>query len=400
MADRNNSELFTGEDDDTNDPRDFLKKIQRFLMATAWEDEDKVEYFETWLKSGSTAEQWFTGLEAAKKTTWKELCAAFKERWPERPIVQKSMAEKQAELEGERITEGELGTKVKVNGTEIYAHVAWANRVEKLAKAIPDNNNLLVVGCRRQLPPTLKALVSSSNDTWTTFCKAVRAIRPLDIEEEKERQDKQARIEGELQRVRQQQRQTPQTPSSALGQAFRSFSVGPIPQPRFQPAATNNQGQSQQYKGPQRTDAEKLDLIRRILPPHPDTATGWAAYEAEVTAWNRNNYGRAAHETRPYPLTPGTSPVASGECFGCGKVGHTSAACTTNTRIPEAERTWRQKANSIRAGANAASRTTNPNVNLVAEDDVFVSREEYDAAVITRYLAARNQGNGEGPSGN
>ncbi|KIJ91496.1 hypothetical protein K443DRAFT_654402 [Laccaria amethystina LaAM-08-1] len=296
------------------------------------------------------------------------------------------MAEKQAELEGERITEGELGTKVKVNGTEIYAHVAWANRVEKLAKAIPDNNNLLVVGCRRQLPPTLKALVSSSNDTWTTFCKAVRAIRPLDIEEEKERQDKQARIEGELQRVRQQQRQTPQTPSSALGQAFRSFSVGPIPQPRFQPAATNNQGQSQQYKGPQRTDAEKLDLIRRILPPHPDTATGWAAYEAEVTAWNRNNYGRAAHETRPYPLTPGTSPVASGECFGCGKVGHISAVCTTNTRIPEAERTWRQKANSIRAGANAASRTTNPNVNLVAEDDVFVSREEYDAAVITRAI--------------
>ncbi|KIJ95436.1 hypothetical protein K443DRAFT_683019 [Laccaria amethystina LaAM-08-1] len=401
MADRNSDKLFTGDEDDTLEPRDFLKRVQRFLMTTTWEDEGKVTYFETWLKSGSTAEQWFRDLEGAKKNTWTELCKAFKERWPERPIVQKSTAEKQAELEGERITEAELGTKVKVNGAEVYAHIAWANRVEKLAKAIPDNNNLLVVGCRRQLPPTLKALVSSAHDTWTTFCTAVRAIRPVDIEEEKEKQNKQARIEGKLQRVRQQQqRQPPQTPSSALGQAFRNFSVGPIAQPRFQPATTNSQGPPQQFRGPQRTDTEKLAIIGRILPPHPDTAAGWAAYEAEIAAWNRNGYGRAVYETRPYPLTPGTSPVASGECFGCGKTGHSSSACTANTRIPEVERVWRQKANSIRAGANAASRNANPNVNLVAEDDVFVSREDYDAEVIARYLARQNQGNGEGPSGN
>ena len=351
-------------------------------MATTWEDADKIDYFETWLKSGSTAEQWFKNLEAAKKATWKELCTSFKERWPERPIVQKSTAEKQAELEGEKITEAELGKKVKVNGTEVYTHVAWANKVEKLAKAIPDNNNLLVVGCRRQLPPTLKALVSSSHDTWTTFCAAICTVRPLDIEEEKEKQEKQTRIEGELQRVRQQQRQPPQSPSSTLGQAFRNFSVGPIPQPRFQPVATNAQGPSQQYRGPQRTDAEKLTIIARIPPPHPDTPNGWAAYNAEIATWNSNNYGRTAYETRPYPLTPGTSPVASGECFSCGKTGHSSAVCTAATRIPEIERAWRQKANSIRAGANTASRAANPNVNLVTEDNVFVSREEYDATVI------------------
>jgi hypothetical protein len=65
----------------------------------------------------------------------------------ERSVAQKSTAEKQVELEGEKITEEELGTKVKVNGREVYAHVAWANKVEKLVKVIPDNNNLLVVGC-------------------------------------------------------------------------------------------------------------------------------------------------------------------------------------------------------------------------------------------------------------
>ena len=56
--------------------------------------------------------------------------------------------EKQTELEGEKIMEAELGTKVKVNGGEVYAHITWENKVEKLAKAISNNNNLLVVGCR------------------------------------------------------------------------------------------------------------------------------------------------------------------------------------------------------------------------------------------------------------
>ena len=268
MADRKNDKLFTGEDDNTIDPRDFLKRVQRYLIATTWEDADKINYFKTWLKSGSAAEQWLRNLEVAKKSTWKNLCEAFKEQWPERPIVQKTTVEKQEELEGEKITEGELGTKVKMNRVEVYAHITWANKVEKLAKAIPNNNNLLVISCRRQLPPTLKALMSSSNDTWTSFCAAVHTIRPLEIEEEKEKQSKQARIEGELQHVRlQQQQQPPALPSSMLGQALQNFSVGPIPQPHFQPATANTQNQAQQYRGPQHMDAEKLAIIARIPPP-------------------------------------------------------------------------------------------------------------------------------------
>ena len=243
--------------------------------------------------------------------------------------------------------------------------------------------------------------MSSSNHTWTSFCTAVHAIIPLDIEEEKEKQSKQARIEGELKRVRLQQRQPPALPSSTLGQAFRNFSVGPIPQPHFQPATANAQNQAQQYRGPQHMDAEKLAIIARIPPPpQPDTATGWAAYKGEITTWNCNGFRRAVYETRPYPLTPGTSPVASGECFSCSHMGHSSTTCTSSRRVPEVERVWRQKANSIRAGANTASRANNPNVNFIEEDNVFVSRDDYDAAVIACYLESQNQGNGEGPSRN
>ena len=72
----------------------------------------------------------------------------------------------------------------------------------------------------------------------------------------------------------------------------------------------------------------------------------------------------------------------------------------TSAKIPEAERAWIQKADSIRAGTNAASRASNLNVNLVAEDDVFVSREDYNITVIAQYLVSQNQENGEGPSRN
>lgn len=118
MTDRKSIEPFAGDDDDGINLRDFLKRVQHYLLATAWEDEEKINY-----------------------------------------------------------------------------------SMEKLAKAIPDNSNLLVVGCQQQLPPTLKALVSSSHDMWMTFCMAVHTICPLDIEEKKEKQDKQAQIEGELQHV-------------------------------------------------------------------------------------------------------------------------------------------------------------------------------------------------------
>ena len=72
----------------------------------------------------------------------------------------------------------------------------------------------------------------------------------------------------------------------------------------------------------------------------------------------------------------------------------------SNRRILEAERAWRQKANSIRASANMTARTNSPNVNLVSEDNMFVSREQYDAEVIAQYLASQDHGNEEGPSRN
>ncbi|KAG1760456.1 hypothetical protein EDD22DRAFT_765284, partial [Suillus occidentalis] len=56
-----------------------------------------------------------------------------------------------------------------------------------------------------------------------------------------------------------------------------------------------------------------------------DTATGQAAYEEQLRQW-RNKWGSGARcsEHTPFPLTPGTAQICSGECFRCGAHGHIS----------------------------------------------------------------------------
>ena len=65
-----------------------------------------------------------------------------------------------------------------------------------------------------------------------------------------------------------------------------------------------------------------------ILPHHPNTDGGRAAYRLQLTEWE-GWHGRDARVTEetPYPLRPGTAPVCAGECWICGMTGHWSSRC-------------------------------------------------------------------------
>ncbi|KAF8950516.1 hypothetical protein BDZ97DRAFT_1617781, partial [Flammula alnicola] len=330
---------FHGDGEKDENPQDFLKTLkQLFLSSTIWDDSRRVEFFASCLKSSSVAEEWYDNLPPTATDTWAHLEAAFKSKWPVKTKPGKTKAEKQQQLEDCVLKEEELGTTKAVDGTEEQAHIVWADKVQRLAAAIPDTDGLLIGAVRRNLPAALKALVGDQHATWRSFCDAVHAI-PLSLireQQEAEKEKKEFRkMKEEMERLKRLQ----DTPSKAK--------------------------------------------------VHPDTPAGQAMYQTDVTTWRSAHGSLSPNETRPYPLSPGTSPVASGECWKCGHHGHMATNCSSTKQVPPSEERWRAIAAGIKRRATADSTAQ---VNLVVNEEAWVS-EEMRQQIIQEYL---EQGKAQG----
>lgn len=391
MPDTSGLKVFWGDgEQEGENPQDFINGVERsFIHRSSLSEKEKVRTFELWLKSGRAAEVWWGELPKEKKETWESVREAFEERWPRKLVTAKTVEELHTLLGTTVLKVEELGKRVMVNGAEEFSHVAWADKVERYGKALKDSSGLLIPTARRNIPRALRQLVGTQHETWKSFCDAVRAVSITELEENVEFEEKLARME-----------RTQHDPTKSLRSALANISLGPPNTPaRFAiqrssvsstPIQTPQQAQS---LPPVRADTDRLaDITRLALPMHPDTPAGRVAYNAQVAHWAAASQGRPPNEMRPYPLTPGTSPVATGECWKCGHMGHLNSNCTATSQVPLLEQRWRSIAASIRrrVEANAAP------VQLVAEDGTWIDRDTYNAQVIASYLASQGQGNGDG----
>jgi len=271
-----------------------------------------------------------------------------------------------------------------------WSHVAWADRVQRFAGAIPDDHGLLVSETREKMPAVLRRLVSAEHNTWLAFCDAVRKISLVALREAMEFENGLV-TKGDLEHAQLN------TPSKGLARTLQYMTLGPrIPQPNFQsrprPALVSLQNTQNR-----RPDIDRLpDLTHLALPIHPDTPAGRALYIIQLATWDAASNGRPPNELRPYPLTPGSSPVASGECWTCGHTGHMRSACP-GTPIPPAEKKWRSIAASIKSQVASGGAAVNF-VNIDMPDEgAFVS-----GADLEEFLAWKgstvNQGKAEGSS--
>ena len=190
---------------------------------------------------------------------------------------------------------------------------------------------------------------------------------------------------------------TPNTPSKALGAAFRGINITPQTQSplpnRFQQTITT----PRPAFSAERPAHERLaDVLSKALSSHPRNVEGIALYNTQIILW-QSTYGlsgKGPNETRPYPLTPGTVPVASGECWKCGHRTHHPGPCIAPA-VPALETKWRSIAQTIRKRAEAAA-VPAVNVNLVTEDSDEVHTYDVDELAYLQQLV--NQGKGEGSS--
>lgn len=179
--------LFWGDEDHDEDPHDFLNAIWHiFIMKPSTTDTQRLQAFELHLKSGSAAEQWWDALPPTDKENWNHFHQAFNEQWPVRIPTAKTVGEKLTELEHTTITEEELGTQVKIQGMEEYAHVVWVNRIERRVAAIPDTDGLWISKIQKAMLKVLWKVTEPTHTDWASFCKAIRAVTLTQINEAKE----------------------------------------------------------------------------------------------------------------------------------------------------------------------------------------------------------------------
>jgi hypothetical protein len=138
---------------------------------------------------------------------------------------------------------------------------------------------------------------------------------------------------------------------------------------------------------PPATQADRATLLTCIqhYPQHPDTEAGRLAHQAQQADWAKVHGSNAVvSESTPYPLRPGTLPVASGECFTCGLPGHMGrrdgSTCGGNRALHLHEQAWRAICSRIiRQTRNVA------NIQAVTVDDYGTTWQDM-------------QGNESGPS--
>ncbi|KAJ7203282.1 hypothetical protein GGX14DRAFT_324598, partial [Mycena pura] len=336
---------------------------RRNLVSPAWKDPEKLEFFELSLKSGSYAKSWYNKLAATETDTFAHLVAAFQRQWPEKEMAIREKGELQEELLSLKLRPEEVGVRIVEEGIEEWGQVHWAVKVAAIAARIEDDGGLIPQALKN-IPDSLLLRLGPKRKTWPEL------------------------------RAQQQ----PQTPTRGLTTAFSGMAAtspartDPVRRVLFPQVPGAPAGRTY------RPDTERLRMIQAApVTIHPRNQAGLAAYAQQITAYTQKHGTLKPSEERPYPLSPGTVAVGSGECHKCGMVGHYNADCTAASAllIPDTEFRWRQIVQSIHTRIARNARTTAVNIVADAGEDVF-GTAEYDQAVIEEYL--RSQGKGEGPT--
>ncbi|KAJ7202513.1 hypothetical protein GGX14DRAFT_653525 [Mycena pura] len=358
--------MFTGEpvvaDSTAVTPATFVKKLRAHMRDLGTDntqnpDVRKIDAFPDYLVENSPAERWFKAQQvgATPFTTWAALEAAFHLRFPGPEKAERTPQEWERELVAMRLTLGELGSTVKVGGAEVFAHVHFATRLLDIAReaGIADTSGGIWQS-RDALPEVIREKVPATQTTWVTYTNAIKAVNRIHIRGGIVKAKRAQELDRRLTQV--EGRAPPLTPVSKMaGQLARAGLVTPraatAPLPARAPARDafgGGGGQGNLFVPPTMTEEGRMHL-RKIAAGLAgailsDDVAGRAEYDRRIANWFRvHGTNKVLLERTGFPLSPGTLPPCSGECYGCGKVSipwHKRTECP-GPPIPPKESTFR-----------------------------------------------------------
>ncbi|KAJ7121983.1 hypothetical protein C8R43DRAFT_899976 [Mycena crocata] len=344
-------------------PATFIKKFRAHMRdllipINAVGDAARIDALKDYLVEDSPAETWYKDLQAGAGalTTWAAMEAAFLVRFPGPEKAGRTKQEWERELVAMRLSLAELGTTVQIGGADVFAHVHFASRLLEVAKLAGIAATISGIWQSRDtLPEVIRDKVPSTQASWTTYTAAIKAVDRDHIREGVARARKAQDLERTVNDLK--TRSTQLTPvSKVAAQMSRAALATPraatAPLPARVPATGDTfgagGGQGNLFTPPEMTDAGRLHL-RKILEGLSasmlqDDMAGRMEYARRMAGWLRvHGTGKVLLERSGYPLSPGTVPPMSGECFVCGKITtpwHSRNTCP-GPKLPPKETTFR-----------------------------------------------------------
>ncbi|KAG1854360.1 hypothetical protein C8R48DRAFT_590732 [Suillus tomentosus] len=362
--------LFHGKE--SENAQNFMRSTEAYFLINRITDETtKVALFSALISAGSQADHWWTNLDAQYKSTWTTVKAAFETKWPTITVAGKTTLEYQKELLALRLKEEDVGERITLAEITTWSHIHFHNQLKTLVQdAGVANAPVLIHPVRDALPRVLRDLTTPAPPDWDTFLNEIKDVN-VDILQDKVKREKEkkeaeraqnvriARLESrqhdpvEVLRLQMQQAtlgaSTPTRGMSATAPQTRGnpmMQQGQVTrrQVRYTPTNQNQNGQRVLRSAPTQEERDNLRARVNEIPHQADTDPGHAAYNEQRRQWAaRWGEGARCNENTPFPLTPGTAQICSGECFRCGAHGHISPACQLppDAQLPKNETIWR-----------------------------------------------------------
>jgi hypothetical protein len=440
------------------DPTAWIQNLNAKRVANDWTDKKAINVFVSLLVEEKKAWKWWhtelgTSNPTMDRTKWDEVRAEFKKRWPPLPEPEDDMELKREELEQMKLEPDTLGKKILYRGQELYTHVAFAIETTHLAAEIRDTMSFLLPTVRNKLPEALWNVLKSLGKkpkTWDEFRNAVTTVSPTDLREEVAEIATRESIYAEVRSMSsactgltptmaraalpsprplpsntptftkatipvpitmnttpapkyQQMPPTPRTPTqnrpmyetTPQKSPANPFQTTPVTNHNILPSPATGTNATPIGTNPHRNNDPSNNWDRRQ--PYPRTAEGKAAYEKALQAWwNRNGFNARATATDLLPLSPGTAPLGSRECFNCGRndyndtrFPHKASTCPITPKIPYQEKMWR---------IDYANQGRNTRTNDEPDHATIQQLESYDNGMPGDTHTETNQGNETEPT--
>jgi hypothetical protein len=139
------------DNDKANKPGVWLCRFELLWEPTAT-DLENITAFELVLEPDSIAEEWWSKVDAGKKTTWADVKMEFKTEWPAMQTLEISTEARRETLMSLKVTEEEVGKIVADGKHKEYTHVIWADKAKAIWRLLEDNKGLLIHDVCKNLP--------------------------------------------------------------------------------------------------------------------------------------------------------------------------------------------------------------------------------------------------------